>query len=165
MSFTRFNYDDARTKKNLQQSTGPGRWTLNTPGNGLDLPMVNDPQTRMQRWGANLRSVPNGHPIDIDSDLIGLYKVLKKSGEQSRNDKPKKKSYPVNYPVYEKTMRFQSRVTHPAWQYLDLEQNHRYPLFLNPQENICKHFENNLNTRLLERDNYVPNIPDSPYLN
>ena len=91
MSFTRFNYDDARTKKNLQQSTGPGRYILNVPGNGVKLPMINDPQMRMQRWGANLRDVPNGHPIDIDSDLIGLHKVLKKSGEQVRGDKPKKK--------------------------------------------------------------------------
>ena len=50
MSFTRFNYDDARTKKNLQQSTGPGRYILNVPGNGVKLPMINDPQMRMQRW-------------------------------------------------------------------------------------------------------------------
>ena len=114
--------------------------------------------------GANLRDVPNGHPIDIDSDLIGLHKVLKKSGEQVRGDKPKK-SYRVSYPVFDKTLRYQSRVTHPALQYLDLEQNHRYPLFLNPQENVCKHFENNLNTRLLERDNFVPDVPQSPYLN
>ena len=92
---------------------------------------------------------------------------IKKTKHQTRKVrlKPKKKSYRVSYPVYEKTLRYQSRVTHPAWQYLDLEQNHRYPLFLNPQENVCKHFENNLNTRLLERDNFVPDVPQSPYLN
>ena len=27
---------------------------------------------RLQHWGGNLRSVPGGHPIDINSDLIGI---------------------------------------------------------------------------------------------
>ena len=34
MAFTRYNYDDCRTKKKLQESTGPGRYSLNMPGNG-----------------------------------------------------------------------------------------------------------------------------------
>ena len=38
--------------------------------------------------------------------------------------------------------------------YRDLEQSRRYPLFLDPQENVCKHFHNNLSTRILERDKY-----------
>ena len=43
--------------------------------------------------------------------------------------------------------------------YKSLEQNRRdYPLF-DPQENTCLHFQNNLSTRLLERDNFVPKIP------
>ena len=29
MAFTRFNYDDARIKKELQQATGSGRYILN----------------------------------------------------------------------------------------------------------------------------------------
>ena len=45
--------------------------------------------------------------------------------------------------------------------YKDLEQSRRYPLFLDPQENVCKHFQNNLNTRLLEKDNHKPIIPCS----
>ena len=34
MSFTRFNYDDCRTQKILEESTGPGRYMLNKPGWG-----------------------------------------------------------------------------------------------------------------------------------
>ena len=34
MAFTRFNYDDCRTKKRLQEATGPGRYALNMPGTG-----------------------------------------------------------------------------------------------------------------------------------
>lgn len=31
MAFTRFNYDDARTKKKLQEATDSGRYVLNVP--------------------------------------------------------------------------------------------------------------------------------------
>jgi hypothetical protein len=53
----------------------------------------------------------------------------------------------------------ESRATHPAWQYRALPQNREYPLFFDPQENTCMQFHNNLNTRLLERDNFIPKIP------
>ena len=36
MAFTRFNYDDARTKKKLQEATDSGRYVLNVPGNGAE---------------------------------------------------------------------------------------------------------------------------------
>ena len=36
MANTRFNYDDCRTMKRLQQQTDPGRWILNVSGNGAD---------------------------------------------------------------------------------------------------------------------------------
>ena len=93
MAFTRFNYDDCRTKKKLQESTGPGRYSLNMPGNGptpcfFNDPQIrmqkwganlkDDPQIRMQKWGANLKSVVNGAPIDIDSDLTGRTRKLRK---------------------------------------------------------------------------------------
>ena len=59
----------------------------------------------------------------------------------------------------EKEFTAQSRVTHPAFLYRDLEQSNKYPLFLDPQENVCMPFQNNLNTQLLERDRFVPKIP------
>ena len=43
--------------------------------------------------------------------------------------------------------------------YKDLEQNHRYILFLDPQENTCIPFQNNLSTRILEKDNFVAKEP------
>ena len=63
-------------------------------------------------------------------------------------------SYPNCQPFIDET-----RTTHPAWMYRDLEQTRWYPLFLNPQENTCFPFHNNLNTRILEKDNYVPKYP------
>ena len=161
MSFTRFNYDECRTEKLLQESTGPGRYILNTPGWGENPQFFNDPQIRMQKWGGNLRHVPDGGAIDIDSDLMGLTRKLSK-------DIPKKKypnkaivrSQKVTYPINNDTFVDESRATHPAWMYKDLEQDHRYYLPLDPQENVMIGFQNNLNTRLLERDSYKPKIPN-----
>ena len=58
MSFTRFDYDECRTAKKLQELTGPGRYMLNTPGPGCNLCFYEDPQIRLQGWGANLRGSP-----------------------------------------------------------------------------------------------------------
>ena len=74
----RYNYDECRTKKKLQESTGPGRYLLNVPGNGSHPCFFNDPQIRLQKWGANLEQVVNGAPIDIDSDLTGRTRQLTK---------------------------------------------------------------------------------------
>ena len=160
MSFTRFNYDDCRTEKALQQATGTSRYILNTPGWGNRPSTFDDPQIRMQKWGGNLRKVYNSSAIDIHSDLIGITRPLSKDC--------KDKSFPFKgvthstkqiYPSVKKAITHESRVTHPAWMYRSLEQTREYPLFLDPLENCLVPFETNLNTRLLERDNFIPKIP------
>tara|TARA_B100001057_G_scaffold411811_1_gene427621 strand:- start:229 stop:720 length:492 start_codon:yes stop_codon:yes gene_type:complete len=160
MSFTRFHYDKDRVNKNLQQSTDPCRYILNKPGFGDKPVFFNDPQMRMQEWGANLRKVYNGHPIDIHSDLTNRTRKLSKDclSEQFPN-KGVPYTREIKYPIINKSVTDESRVTHPAWMYRDLEQNRFYPLHLDPQENVCLHFHNNLNTRLIERDNFKPIIP------
>ena len=56
MAFTRFHDDPDRIRKELQQSTDPGRWIMNVPGNGESPCFVDDPYIRIQKWGANLRT-------------------------------------------------------------------------------------------------------------
>ena len=126
------------------------------PGNGTSPCFFNDPQIRMQKWGANLETVVNGAPIDIDSDLKGVTKYSQKSQFPNAGVPKKEKN---NYPICGDALTDESRATHPAWMYRALPQTREYPLFLNPQENVCMRFHNNLNTRLLERDNFVPKIP------
>ena len=41
---------------------------LDTPGPGMDLPFVEDPQLRLQKWGANLQT----NTLNLESDLLGL---------------------------------------------------------------------------------------------
>jgi hypothetical protein len=153
MANTRFNYDPCRTKKDLQQSTGPGRWILNVPGNGLEPSYIEDPQIILQKWGANLRT----NTINLESELKGVSRRLSRDclgKDQYQNFQVKSKS--INYPSSNKLTTGQSRTTNPAWWYRDLEQVDWYYLPLNPQENTCLPFQNNLSTRILEKDNYVP---------
>ena len=56
MAFTRFHDDPCRIKKQLQESTGPGLFMIDVPGNGLNPCFMEDPFVRMQKWGANLQT-------------------------------------------------------------------------------------------------------------
>ena len=68
MSFTRFHDDPCRVAKQLQQSTDPGRWILNVPGNGDKPEYMADPQIRIQTWGGNLMT----NCVDLESELRGV---------------------------------------------------------------------------------------------
>ena len=72
MAFTRFHDDPARVKKQLQESTDPGRWMVNVPGNGTHPGFSEDPYCRLQKWGGNLRT----NVVDLQSDLMGLTRNL-----------------------------------------------------------------------------------------
>ena len=153
MAFTRFKYDDCRTKKSLQQATDPGRWILNVPGNGDNPCYMEDPQIIIQKWGANLRT----NTINLESELRGVNRHLSrdclgKDNYQNFNVS----NQAIQYPTCSTLTTDQSRATNPAWWYRDLEQNNfEYPP-LNPQTNVCLPFQNNLSTRILEKDAFTP---------
>ena len=137
MSFTRFNDDPCRINKQLQESTDPGRYMLNVPGNGDKPCFMEDPYIRLQKWGANLHT----NTINLESELMGL--SINKNNRNNNRDCIDKNQHnldnvnnkAINYPNCNPITE-QSRVTNPVWLYRDLEQN-------------------NLNTRILERDNFT----------
>jgi hypothetical protein len=153
MANTRFYYDPCRTKKSLQQSTGPGRYILNVPGNGADPCYMEDPQIIIQKWGANLRT----NTINLESDLLGVNRKIGKDclGKDSYTSYNVPNSA-IQYPTCNNLFTEQSRAIMPAWTARDLEQVDWYTLPLNPQENTCLPFQNNLNTRILEKDYHMP---------
>jgi len=153
MANTRFYYDPCRTKKSLQQSTGPGRYILNVPGNGADPCYIEDPQIIIQKWGANLRT----NTINLESDLLGVNRKIGRDclGKDSYTSYNVPNSA-IQYPTCNNLYTEQSRAIMPAWTARDLEQVDWYTLPLNPQENTCLPFQNNLNTRILEKDYHMP---------
>ena len=54
----------------------------------------------------------------------------------------------------------ESRASHPAWTYKDLEQSRWEIPFINPTANREIPFHNNLSSRLIEKDGFKPNIPN-----
>ena len=153
MAFTRFKYDDCRTKKSLQQSTDVGKWILNVPGNGDKPCYMNDPHIILQKWGGNLRT----NTINLESELKGVNRHANKDCiAKDEYQKYNVANQAIQYPTSSILNTEQSRATNPAWWYRDLEQsNWQYPP-LNPQANTCFSFENNLSTRILEKDYFTP---------
>lgn len=156
MSFTRFHDDPCRVAKQLQQSTDVGRWILNVPGNGDKPAYMADPQIRIQTWGGNLMT----NCVDLESELRGVNRRANKDclgkDEFTKFNVPTQQvSYPSNSAMYTE----ESRTIMPAWTARDLEQVNWYILPLNPQENTCMPFQNNLSSRILEKDNFVAQIP------
>ena len=155
MSFTRFHDDPCRINKQLQESTGLGRYMLNVPGNGSKPLYMDDPFIRLQKWGGNLMT----NTINLESDLFGLSRNMNRDDIQT-NDyqinavKSRRVEYESKNPSTD-----QSRATHPAWTFRDLEQTKYNILPLNPQENVCLTFQNNLSTRILEKDIFIAKAP------
>jgi hypothetical protein len=129
---------------------------MNAPGNGESPFYVADPQILLQKWGANLRT----NSVDLESALFNVNRPLSRDclgkDEFRRYNFP---SSPIQYPTTNALTTEQSRTIMPAWTARDLEQANWYFLPLNPQENTCFSFQNNISTRILEKNNYVAKIP------
>ena len=153
MAFTRFHDDPCRITKQNQQMTDQGRWILNVPGNGDKPCYMMDPQIIPQKWAGNLWT----NCIDVQSSLLGIDRKLTRGDCLVGYKNPLKEldTQPIQYPTCENLTTEQSRVTNPAWMYKDLEQVDWYYLPTNPQENVFMPFQNNINTRVLEKDYFV----------
>jgi hypothetical protein len=150
MSFTRFHDDPNRIKKQVEESSAVGNYSLNTPGQGTDLPFLEDPQIRLQHWGSNLRT----NTTNLESDLLGLTRQLNRDNLKSNDYKLNEVSSTAKHFKTEESFVDESRLSHPAWMYKDLEQTRwEYPL-----KKQLGHFEvkftNNVDSRNLEKDNY-----------
>jgi hypothetical protein len=155
MAFTRFHDDPARIKKQIDESSFTGRYMLNVPGPGDTLPFYEDPQLRLQKWGANLRT----NTINLESDLRGLTRPLNRDLVEDNNYKTH--AVHSGNSVYSNVSPFieESRASHPAWMYKDLEQPRWEAPFLNPLNGLEKGFHENIQTRILEKDYFVPKMP------
>ncbi len=152
MSFTRFHDDDLRIEKQLEQQTIVGRYQLDVPGQGASMPFQDDTQLRMQKWGANLQT----NSINLESDLMGLTRRIGRDDVNEQDYKTHSvNTQTINYPKTNPYIE-ESRATHPAWTYRDLEHPIWEEPIVNPQSNLEKPFHDNIQTRILEKDYYKP---------
>lgn len=151
--FTSFRNDPARIKKEIEMSSYTGRYMLDVPGPGLDLPFMEDAQVRMQTWGANLQS----NMVDLEGQLFSINRKI----SRDYNDKDEYKKFMVEtqpIQIFSSRNPFveESRSSHPAFVYRELETNRYETPWINPQANLEKPFNDNIQTRILEKDNYIP---------
>ena len=145
MAFTRFHDDPDVIQKKLSESIFSGIYHLNTPGNGINNPYIDDVSIRLQGWGANLHT----NTMDIDSSFKGLDRKL------SRDDKQYNKPQSNPFSYSKKTFSVdETRASHPAWLYRDLTHHRPSYLLHNPQQNTECMFIKNEPTRTLEKDLY-----------
>lgn len=168
MAFTRFHDDPYRIQKRIEETTFGSSYMINVPGPGVDLPYLEDTQIRMQKWGANLQT----NAVNLESDLFGLTRTLNRdlvgfNDYRLNRVETNRVMYPKKTPFVE-----ESRSSHPAWMYRGIDMfsssnNNNNSLdksrwenpLLNPQNDIEMKFNNNIQTRILEKDYHVPRIP------
>lgn len=149
--FTRFHDDEARIQAQMRVQTFAGRYAIDTPGQGIHLPFLEDSQLRLQRWGANLRT----ETINVESDLLGMTRNLGRDSVEY-----KKTAVSSSLPTYATAMPTveESRASLPAWQFRDVEQPRWEEPWMNPQAHLEKTFHDNVPTRLLEKDYFRPEL-------
>jgi len=144
MAFTRFHDDPDVIQKKLCESTFSGIYYLNTPGNGVHNPYIDDVSIRLQGWGANMYT----NTIEIDSNFKGLDRKLASDYKQYQDPVSSKKSYSTKSFLVDET-----RASCPAWLYRDLTHQRPDYLLFNPQEHVEERQLNvNVHTRNLEKD-------------
>jgi len=155
MSFTRFHDDPARIRKQVAESSFAGRYMLNVPGLGVNMPFQEDPQLRLQKWGANLTT----NTLNLENDLLGL--TRKYTRDDVHVNDYKNSAAKVHQFMYktQNPVVLESRASHPAWTYKDLEQTRWETPFLNPQVNAENKLQSGVQTRILEKDNFVTKVP------
>jgi hypothetical protein len=160
MAFTRFHDDPARIRKQSQESSFAGRYMLNVPGLGINMPFQEDPQLRLQKWGANLTT----NTLNLESDLLGLTRKFTRDDPETNDYKKNAtRTHPFMYKSTNPSV-LESRASHPAWTYKDLEQTRWETPFINPQVNAENKLQSGLQTRILEKDNFVAKVPVFSYL-
>lgn len=148
---TRISNDEIRIRKGIEISTFEGRYHLNAPGPGVNVKFNSDPQLRLQKFGANLMT----NKVDIEDNLMCRIRPVSRDYlaiDEYKNNKilSKKIEYGVES---DKNYVLESRTELPAWTFRGIDQQYdRFGnLWINPQDNIERNFNHNIQTRLMEK--------------
>lgn len=183
MSFSKNIYDKESYKQSINQSVGPGIYTMATPPISCKPCYPYPPTVRLQRQGVSI--LKNKSLIDVDSELSGITRKLSKnindqylpscpdsvceSGEVcgqgvagSCNGRKGERApdnnllhMPDCFVPAEDT-----RLTNPPCNLRGTGWNRWEPLCKNPQERVEMPFDWNINNRIIVKDNHRPCIPN-----
>ena len=149
MSQTRNRNDPLRLMKEAEISSNPGRYGLVVPGQGKDLPFIEDPHLRLEKWGANsMTNITN-----VENHLKGLNRPLNRdylNVHEHTNYIPQTQQ--KNYKTLDRCITDESRSSCPAFLFRGIDLLRWEEPFLNPQANYERPFNFNIQTRILEKD-------------
>lgn len=145
MAQTSIKSEPGRIRKGLEISTYAGRYHLNVAGPGDQNDFFEDPQIRLQRFGANART----NTIGVENDLMCRNRPLGRDNVNDTYDKIVVTSKPLSYGSKNPFI-LESRASNPAWSYRGMDQQYQRfeEPWLNPQANLEKKFQDNIQTRL-----------------
>jgi len=152
MAFTRAYDDKDRINNILKEDVNTTKYMLNVPGNGTRPYYIEDPHIRLQKFGANI----SNNITNVNSGLKGLGRqldrdcLIKNTNKEFINNNFSE----INFPTNSANITVESRNSMPAWQLRDLEQNNLDYLYYNPQDYTEIQFENNISSRIVEKDTY-----------
>lgn len=144
---TNIRESKGRLIKETEISTFPGRYYLDTPGNGLNLPYFEDPHMRIQS-SSGVRGVSG--TVDWESELRGITRPLVKGDIYDYRDSKLPEMARIS--TYQPPISDETRSTLPAWTFREKEQDRWETPFLNPLDKAFAPFETNYNVRRQARD-------------
>jgi len=162
MSSTRIRNDVGRIYKEMEIFTNEGRYLLDVPKWKNKEQFIEDPHLRLQRIEANKYS----NRVNIENSILGYTKPI--SRDYTMKDEYIKFTPKVEIPIYDnytKCVTDETRATLPAFLFRDLEVNRFETPFINPQNDIERKFDWNINTRIVEKDRLYDNRPQVNEMN
>jgi hypothetical protein len=142
--------------------TNEGRYQLDVPKWKNTQQFIEDPHVRVQKIEANKYD----NRVDIENSMLGYTKPL--SRDYLLKDEYVKftpKVDPPRYDNYIKCVTDETRATLPAFLFRDLEVDRFETPFINPQNDIERNFNWNVNTRIIEKDRLYDTRPPANEMN
>lgn len=157
-SWNRRMYDGCKSTDDLRLSTGPGRYQLDAPPKYCNATYAPEPTIRQQKWGASMNNTYT--KTDVESDLFNINRPPTKNVCNQYNPTTNKVDAASTNPVKEESFpQTFSRLVDPPCNLRSSGWNRWEWLCQNPQDGVMMPFDNMVTTRLQQKDQFRPCIP------
>jgi len=157
-NWTRNRADECHIGDDVRITTGPGRYTLESPNGYCNATFAPEPTIRQQKWGAS--QVTNYGKTDVESDLFNLNRATTKSvcglydpNQNRMNSSDKRTIQESSFP------QTHARLNDPPCTLRGTGWNRWEWLCQNPQNNVMMPFDWYVPGRILHKDAHRPCIP------